>query len=340
MNILNVFCIKEFNQDFFVEEALTVPYNKIGGKYYIINLTKSGYTTFEAIELISSFFHCEPFSIGYAGLKDEDAITSQKISLEVGVQPVIELIRNFNEIYVGEEKWMNLSLLGYSDQSISIGKLVGNSFCLNLRKISSCNIDKIKTRKKWRIFFPNYYDSQRFGLPGGPKINHLVGEALLNNDYVGALQLLRHVNVQEYSNIEDYMENPKQYFESIESRKLLFYYNSFSSFLFNNQLSQLLGDIKVCDMDIAKKCNVNMALSQNNKLSYGNWQEIERYTFDKNGDLLQKTSSREQIISVEIIVNRIEEDLGYNCVQVSFYLPSGCYATLAMKQFALEIMNI
>lgn len=240
-------------------------------------------------------------------------------------------------MYVGSEKWINLSLLGYSDQKITIGKLVGNSFCLNLRGVSSHNINNIRTKKKWQIFFPNYYDSQRFGLPGNHKINHLVGEALINNDYTRALNLLYQVDAKEYYNVADFERNPKQYFDSIELRKLSFFYNSYSSFLFNKQLSHTLRNIKVSDMNIAINCDVNMALSQKNKSMYGNLQKIERFKFDENKSLIQRTSFREQIISVDIIVNKIEEQT--NCVEVTFYLPSGCYATMAMKQFALEITN-
>ena len=53
-------------------------YRRINIKFL---LEKKGYSTFDAIASLSSYLSIDQAEVGYAGLKDEDGITKQKISI-------------------------------------------------------------------------------------------------------------------------------------------------------------------------------------------------------------------------------------------------------------------
>ena len=80
MDKLNNFKIKAIPEDFIVNESL-INISSSEGDYSICKLTKEGFTTFDAIEKLSSFFKIDRSRIGFSGLKDVDEITTQHISL-------------------------------------------------------------------------------------------------------------------------------------------------------------------------------------------------------------------------------------------------------------------
>ena len=76
--------LKSIPSDFIVSESLILPtqfQNSHNELFQYAKLTKSRYTTFEAVGYIAKTLDISTNSIGFAGLKDEDGITEQYVSL-------------------------------------------------------------------------------------------------------------------------------------------------------------------------------------------------------------------------------------------------------------------
>ena len=91
--------LRAIAEDFLVEELpLYKPEGK--GQHLYINLTKEGLTTREVQEKLANLLNLPATDIGYAGLKDKYARTTQTFSLLVGnvsdefTNQAVELIKN------------------------------------------------------------------------------------------------------------------------------------------------------------------------------------------------------------------------------------------------------
>ena len=97
--------IKYIPEDFIVQEVLVTDHTSrdSGQPYVLLNLDKKGWSTFDAVREIESWFgisHAET-----AGLKDSDGITSQKISVPGEFREKLDRIESFNREYTGEQKF-------------------------------------------------------------------------------------------------------------------------------------------------------------------------------------------------------------------------------------------
>src|SRR6476661_3727778 len=115
--------IKQRAEDFFVQE---VPlYEPSGqGEHVYVEIQKVGLTTFEAITRISKALNVSPRGIGYAGMKDAQAVTVQTLSI-FGTTP---------------EDVMKLQLPGITvrwairhGNKLRLGHLKGNRFAIRMR---------------------------------------------------------------------------------------------------------------------------------------------------------------------------------------------------------------
>jgi tRNA pseudouridine13 synthase len=144
-----------FNQNvdsFKVDEVFEKPFlNK--GNYLILHVQKRDLTTLEMIAVLEGKTHCH--NIGYAGLKDKYATTTQYISmplkfskeLEKFSHPQIKILESFKH-----------------NEKISIGDLDANRFYIRLEKVSPNSAKEIDQMLEtlMRYGMPNYFGYQRF----------------------------------------------------------------------------------------------------------------------------------------------------------------------------------
>jgi tRNA pseudouridine13 synthase len=192
------FVFAQNSKDFTVSE---VPlYEFTGeGEHLVLQVRKRNLTTWEMINIISKQYNINSRDIGYAGLKDRNAMTIQYISLPKKYE---ENLKDFEE--------QNIKILDrtYHKNKIKIGHLKGNKFFVRLKKVTPTDATRIKSvvkqLKKYGI--PNFFGYQRFGNEGD---NYLIGKEILEGK----------------SKIRD------------RNKKRLFI-NAYQSYLFNNWLSQ------------------------------------------------------------------------------------------------------
>lgn len=118
-----------------------------------------------------------------------------------------------------------------------IGSLQGNDFSIVLRNIDKLYSSFFKDIKKNNFPFLNYYDYQRFGIPGYPSVTHLIGEALINQNFDKAFELYK---ISGNSESARTYASKEEFFESLDSRNSSFFKNSYSSYIWNKKLESLI----------------------------------------------------------------------------------------------------
>jgi tRNA pseudouridine13 synthase len=149
------FTFTQNTEDFMVDEIRKDKYVEYG-QYAICKIKKTNITTWDMIKEISSQLGIEEYKIGYAGLKDKHATTTQDISFPK------EYAQNINKF---KHPNIQISQLNYSDRSISKGELEGNKFTIRLHDIDMNDLhiiyQNISHIQKHGL--PNYFGYQRFG---------------------------------------------------------------------------------------------------------------------------------------------------------------------------------
>lgn len=208
--------LKQIPNDFIVTELNNFKLKQFG-KYLIIKLTKTSRTTNEAISSLAKFLKIKENKIGYAGLKDKNAITEQYISIEG------KSIDQLNKIKLDNIK---LEPLGYFDKPISLGDLKGNKFKITIRNLENFKVKKLN-------YTINYFDEQRFS-----EKNCQIGKNLIKKQFNKVANLIDHKSVKNYLEKE-----PTNYIGAIRTlpiRLLRLYVNSYQSYLWNTLVSKLV----------------------------------------------------------------------------------------------------
>lgn len=338
------YILKKLPTDFQVQEVtnfISKP-NKLGKfQYYLI--TKAGYTTFQAVAMIEKHFSLPAQSINYSGLKDEDALTFQYVSSAVYLDA--SMIATFNEHhYNNDNHFVSLQYYGSGDESFKVAKLIGNCFRLRVRNLGENFTFNLATQKEHTLFFINYYGGQRFGLPNQLKNTHLIGKALINEQYDLALTELLKQQSEIQEQACDYKTQPEMFFAQLNKSQIAFYQNAYYSYLWNKEISDYLGQqqfstiqrsVDGVEYEFFQTEGDILELLRNRPLIENIRVVFEKNAFDK------VIYQRPTVVQIKILIEKIMIDElnpdHFSC-DLSFFLPSGCYATMAVAQF-LEIVS-
>lgn len=141
------------------------------------NLVKTGISTFNAINILANSLQIKNGRITYAGLKDVNAITSQKIIFQSLNSDIFEQIKKIS--------LSNIFLTNFANEKkgLSIGDLTGNRFTIFVR--TKDKIDELQlfqaVEKVKKEGFLNFYSTQRFGTPRF--LSHFLGMLILQGKY-------------------------------------------------------------------------------------------------------------------------------------------------------------
>jgi tRNA pseudouridine13 synthase len=332
--------LKIFPQDFLVSESLVLPscHTPEAAQYSYFKMTKSGFTTFQAVEDLTRHFNLTHQQISFAGLKDEDAVTEQMIAIEGRVSPAsLDL---FNGQYAdGSQDFIRLSPYGIGDERISIGELNGNGFRVVVRNLSAEFAERCFGSRRFMFHFLNYYDTQRFGVPQGAKVSHLVGGALLQEDYVTALAVLRRAGTPESQKALTFVGEPKAFFDGLNPRLVSFFKTSHTSFAWNKTLAGVVRQVCGDDCYTLQSEGIPFLLTRKQPLILSILRQqcaLDHTKFYGETDGSKGTPEpRPTVVQTQMRCNSVEEDDlhsgAFKC-QFSFFLPSGCYATMCIKQ--------
>jgi len=163
--------IKQRPEDFVVEEIPAYEASGEGDHVYF-QVEKIGISTHDAVKALARALGVAPREIGYAGLKDAQALARQIFSLEHADPDRIAALEmpRLRVVWVSRHR-----------NKLRIGHLAGNRFVLKLRGIPADRhgdvravLDVVERRG-----VPNYFGEQRFGARGD---TWRIGRALLLRD--------------------------------------------------------------------------------------------------------------------------------------------------------------
>src|SRR5205085_3181203 len=128
---------------------------------------------FEAVHRIADALHVSSRDIGFAGMKDAQAVSRQTLSIWG----------------TSEEAVMNLQVPRITIEGVArhgnklrLGHLKGNRFAIKIREVNPTDVVRVREAMKIleRRGVPNYFGEQRFGRRGN---NDALGAALVRGDY-------------------------------------------------------------------------------------------------------------------------------------------------------------
>ncbi len=158
-------------EDFRVEE---LPLSRPSGHGNITkaHVQKRGTPTFDLLLFLSKSAKLSERRIGYAGLKDSRAVTSQYVTLPKIPPARVRGLRGRHFRVLAAHR---------DGRRLRIGHLLGNRFTIRIRHVNRERIDDARTVLETMVKrgLPNAYGEQRFGVR---QDGHRLGEALIRGD--------------------------------------------------------------------------------------------------------------------------------------------------------------
>jgi tRNA pseudouridine13 synthase len=339
------FRFKQTRDDFIVTEIplFDVPTDK--GNYLIAKVQKQDLSTMEMLNLLESELQC--FSIGYAGLKDKNATTTQYISIPLKFSKSFEKIRH-PRIKILESF--------RSKEKLSIGDLKGNNFFIRLHDVTPEAADNLVVVLDdiMRQGMPNYFGYQRFGRDSAnfEKAREVAqGELIMKDTKVHKIMLHAY---QSYL-FNDWLVKRIELSHDIKTKTC-------EELLINLNISQeecdrlkdqpglfsvLPGDVmyesqtkkwtNVTDLQAVRKpCKEHKIVPTGLLAGSKAWRakgmagEIEHYFDDLTVDAIG--TRREAWIYPKAIRHTYKKE--QKCFELSFTLPKGSYATVLLENLA------
>lgn len=143
------------NEEDFVVEEQPIKFSG-AGSFLVLKIVKNNCDTWELIDRLAKFLNVFSNEIGYAGLKDKRATTTQYITIPKKYSKEIKLFRN---------KKIEIIDTFLHKEKLNIGDLEGNRFKINLHNVGITDINHIQKIIKLIVKegMPNYFGYQRFG---------------------------------------------------------------------------------------------------------------------------------------------------------------------------------
>ena len=335
-NMLGLNCdfkLKTQNSDFRVAEVPLLPdMDSAPKKYTYLCLEKSNFTTFDALEKIMDFYGLAFDDLVAEGLKDEDGITQQLISVHKKLSK--KSLKEFNQKYNSPDEFIRIELKGYGAEPLRAKALHGNAFTIIVRNLSLEEAEKIIAFGQKCHFFPfiNYYDNQRFGLPGGPYTTHLIGKAIVEEKWDEAFEILK-----SSGNEIPEGKSGKDAFLALNPGRVGFYISAYNSYLWNNAVSDYIkeqGNSKACDFPgigdlyLPQSMEISLPIGGLSAKGY----RLDRESFE----IHERMVSRSVFSATAIYANGLAKDEIFKDkyrVTLSFFLHTGSYATMIIKQY-------
>jgi tRNA pseudouridine13 synthase len=181
------------------KERVEIPFNSKRDRATLFTLIKKKMDTILASKIIAEYLQISQSHVKWAGIKDHTAITAQKFTVRGNV---IKKLKKFSHDRI------TLTNIRPAREEMDLGKLWGNHFTINLRKINTPFEEIAEILHKWRYTinetgFPNFFGTQRFG-QHRPN-SHKVGKHVFKMDYEKACnEFLFKVYPREYPESQEF----------------------------------------------------------------------------------------------------------------------------------------
>ena len=168
--------IRNQPEDFRVEE---IPlYEPCGeGDHLYLTIEKRGLTTYELLRQLAIALNCRERDLGYAGLKDAQAITRQTVSVP---------LRKPDDVRGLNIPGVEILAATLHRNKLRPGHLAGNHFRIRIHQPEPNSLQRANEVLAFleETGVPNRFGDQRYGALGH---THRIGRALLRQDYATAV---------------------------------------------------------------------------------------------------------------------------------------------------------
>lgn len=149
-------------EEFIVDELLDVNFSG-EGEHFWLKIAKRGENTQWIADKLATYFSISSRDVGYAGMKDRHAVTTQWFSLYL---PGKRHSMDWSAFV--EASSVNAQLLASHthSQKLRRGQHLGNRFCLVLHGLKDAESMQARLLKIKELGVPNYFGEQRFGRDG------------------------------------------------------------------------------------------------------------------------------------------------------------------------------
>ena len=176
--------------DFLVEELST--FEPSGqGEHLALWVRKEGIDHRSMIRTIASACGVRPGRIGWAGMKDRDAVTMQWITVQCGDI----------DATVIDSRYIDVLQAARHDRKIKLGHLTGNRFIIRIRELDPIAAPGIHRalNKLSQAGLPNHFMEQRFGYRG---INASIGACSLRGQWEELIDVWLGTTLQPWPEVE------------------------------------------------------------------------------------------------------------------------------------------
>lgn len=344
-------------EDFIVEELPLYEPSRTGTHTYFA-IRKRNLSTMEAINRIARELQVHTRDIGYAGLKDKNAITTQVLSVE-GVTP--EQVLRIKQPNI-EVLWAERHA-----HKLRVGHLRGNRFELTLRDMPHDRLTQIKTSidRLATEGVPNRFGVQRFG---NKNDSHRIGKALVKEDWEA---LKRYILTNDDGPQQKFDRKPiETLVNAIPHRLRRLYLSAYQAHLFNRILEKRTPHLgKLIDGDIAVKHSNGAPFLVENptieqpradafeispsgpifgykmRMPSGDARELEISVLADDGVRLEKFRKVAGIrlpgtrrpLRMPIQLHDVSTVGNHAGIRLSFTLPAGGYATVVLEELLADL---
>lgn len=173
--------LKQRPEDFLVDELPLYPPSG-QGEHLMMLVEKRGVSTLQMARVLAEHFGVPVEAVGYAGLKDKQAITRQHVTVHVPG-------RRAEDFPALVHDRIRILWVDAHDRKLRRGHLAGNGFSIRIRQVSPQGV--LHAHRTLGILqakgMPNAVGPQRFGQWG---TNHLIGRAMVLGRWQEACDLL------------------------------------------------------------------------------------------------------------------------------------------------------
>ena len=313
------FDFEQNEKDFIVDEIPHIEH-KGKGNFLILRIKKIEITTWDMIAAFAKHLNIPAEKIGYAGLKDKHATTTQYISIEAKFEKALKKFKHSQIKIIHFTKHTH---------SIRMGDLAGNRFSINLYGVDTVEAGRIEklSRKSEKNGLPNYFGYQRFGRDK-ESINQ-AKEMIKGDTFIEDAKLKKFL-ISIYQSLF--------FNEWLRERVLLSREKNGGKFMLLEGDIYLSSEDKIFtpkkmpqqDFEAKKVVPTGLLCGRNVYRARGKAREIEAKYDDEF--LYDKGLRRAAIIFPKDI--EYKYDKNFNIFNIAFTLPKGSYATVFLENIA------
>jgi len=344
--------IKKDKYDFKVIEDSDVEKDE-NGEHLCLVVEKEDLTTENFIAILKGELNLDGRFIGYAGNKDKNAVTVQKISIPYSdeisdkLNALSDKFNKFNKFKIIDKFRIK--------RKIRLGYLKGNFFEIYVR---DCNLNNTETAERINQILteisnagvPNYFGIQRFGTNYN---THIYGKKLLLKEYEKLLEMLKSDNLFSRM-IRDTNASPNNPVKVVKGLPYFFldiFIAGYQSYLFNKILSERMRKfgLKKVDGDFvnSRQDVVLPLIGYKSKFPTGEIGEIINALMEKEGITKEIFKHEIKFLSRKGDLRKINlnfKEFNYSVaspesketktdIRFKFWLEKGAYATVLLREF-------